>query len=87
MKTITQHLKQGTTPYLQAQEVAIANGYNCYSKPHGKDIWDFTTDREEVFYFSRNGQILEVCILLHQADPLAEPEAAETVSKQTTIFQ
>ena len=86
MKTITQHLKQGTTPYLQAQEVAIASGYNCYSKPHGKELYDFTTDREEVFYFSRNSQILEVCILLHQADPLAEPEAAEIVSKQTTIF-
>lgn len=86
MKTITQHLKPGTTPYLQAQEVAIANGYNCYSKPHGKDLWDFVTDREEVFYFSRNGQILEVCILLHQADPLAETATQGIISNQTSIF-
>lgn len=86
MKSITIPWQPGP-PVEAAHKAAIEAGFNCYSKPWGPGApQDFTADREAVFYFSRNLEVLEVVVRTTQADPLQEPEANQIVSNQTEII-
>lgn len=92
MHTITL-ATDGRKPLYQAQEAAIANNYNCYSKPANKDYFDYQDKeaKEYGFYFSRSGSLLEVII---KTDPgfVAEEQPAPvpvqfTVKESKPIFE
>jgi hypothetical protein len=75
MKKVTIIKKPGTLAYYQAMDEAIKQGWNCYSKPYNKDYYDYITDTEEVFYYSKNLLILEVTV------------KKESVEQTKTLFQ
>lgn len=54
----------GKSPRFLAYELAIASGFNCYSKPSLPEYADRRAESEEIFYFSWKGLILEVTIIL-----------------------
>lgn len=62
MTTVTLPKVPGQADYLTAQDEAIRQGFNCYSKPQAPEYTDFITDLEAVFYYSWKGKILEVRI-------------------------
>ena len=62
MTTATLPHIPGQSLQLTAQDEAIRQGFNCYSKPQAQEYTDFITDREAVFYYSWKGRILEVRI-------------------------
>lgn len=62
MTTVNLPKVPGQSDYLTAQDEAIRQGFNCYSKPQAAEYTDFITDKEAVFYYSWKGRILEVRI-------------------------
>lgn len=62
MTTATLPKIPGQADYLTAQDEAIRQGFNCYSKPQAPEYTDFITDLEAVFYYSWKGRVLEVRI-------------------------
>jgi len=68
MKTVKEIIvtqEPGKEPDLQALDVAIANGFNCYSKPWGDQGYqDRRTDSEMIVHFSKHPVILQVRIAL-----------------------
>ena len=77
MKSVTVILPEGANPSTTARDIAIKEGFNCYSKPSGPDSpKDFVTAAEAVYYFSWNGKKLEVIINLTGTDPLEPVEEA-----------
>lgn len=72
MKTIQLQAGPGQNPRFLADEEAIRQGFNCYSKPGPKTMTDFTTPKEAVFYYSKNLEPLEVVVTLPGYDPYSE---------------
>lgn len=84
MTTVTIHSIPGQPHRITAQDEAIRQGFNCYSKPARPELEDFQTDREAVFYYTwHGGQILEVIVRTTDADPLQEPEQDGTDSRES----
>lgn len=74
MRSITQLQDPTNKPKFQAQEIALANGFNCYSKLWNNEKRDFETDREAVFYFQWRGEVLEVILQKEPAQDYITPD-------------
>lgn len=73
LKQVAADQVPGKSPYCLALDLAIAGGFNCYSKPYGHDEFiDYETDSTAVFFFSRSPRVLEVTINLTGSLPIKE---------------
>lgn len=63
MKTISAPEGFGITPQQQAKEIAIKEGFNCYSKPPSREAFDHETETEDIFYYKWQGKMLQVSII------------------------